>query len=140
MKVCAKCKTEKPLEDFHKNRRSKNGLYSYCKPCSNAKVKKYFSNLSSEKKDEYNHRNNLKKKFNLTPEQYEKMLSSQKAVCAICHKPDSEGKRLAVDHCHETGIIRGLLCGHCNTGLGKFFDNISYLEQAIHYLKNVETT
>jgi hypothetical protein len=136
MKTCKRCFELKPVTEFCKNKRSKDGLYSYCRPCSNDKTKAFYSQLSDEKKDEYNHRGNLKKKFGISPQDYSAMLSKQDGVCAVCKKPDSEGKRLAVDHCHNTGKIRGLLCGHCNTGLGKFFDNITYLTDAINYLND----
>jgi len=57
-------------------------------------------------------------------------------VCVICEKSCPSGRRLAVDHEHSTGTIRGLLCINCNKGLGNFKDNIELLEAAIQYLKN----
>lgn len=57
-------------------------------------------------------------------------------VCDICQQECSSGKRLAVDHDHETNEIRGLLCGNCNTGLGKFKDSVKLMEIATEYLKN----
>ncbi len=68
----------------------------------------------------------LKRKYNLTVEGYEQMLQHQNGVCKICKGLDPSGRRLAVDHCHTTGEIRGLLCPSCNTALGR-------IEQ---YLKN----
>ena len=59
----------------------------------------------------------LARKFNLTIEQYETMSKRQKHRCAICGK-EEKNKYLAVDHCHETGRVRGLLCGPCNNHLG----------------------
>ena len=135
MKTCARCKVDKPLSEFSISRKSTSGYYSYCKPCSNEKTKAYYHSLSKDKKDSYNHRNNLKKKFNLSTEEYLTLLQSQNNVCAICKKPE-DGKRLAVDHDHLSGKVRGLLCGQCNTGLGKFYDNIESLSNAILYLKN----
>jgi hypothetical protein len=88
--------------------------------------------------------------FKLTMEQYENLFLEHNNVCAICKKPETKksrtpGKicRLAVDHCHKCwdrgtkGIkaTRGLLCHDCNTGLGKFKDNIELLQTAIDYLK-----
>lgn len=75
----------------------------------------------------------LKRLFNLTPEQYDAILSEQGGVCSICKTPP-KGKHLAVDHCHTTGEIRGLLCNDCNIGLGYFQDNPDYLLAAITYL------
>jgi hypothetical protein len=54
-------------------------------------------------------------------------------LCAICRQP-SVGQRLSIDHCHETGIVRGLLCSPCNLGLGSFRDSVERLESAIRYL------
>ena len=58
---------------------------------------------------------------------------AQDGKCAICGK-EPEDRRLAMDHCHATGRIRGLLCMHCNVGLGMFKDKKELLEQAIAYL------
>jgi len=65
------------------------------------------------------------------------MLEEQEHKCAICLTSDVDlEKLLAVDHCHTTGKVRGLLCSNCNLALGNFKDNITNLEQAIKYLKN----
>ena len=79
-------------------------------------------------------RSNLKKRFGITVDQYAEMLDKQQGSCAICRTECVTGKRLAVDHCHETGRIRGLLCFNCNIGLGKFKDSTKMLETAIAYL------
>ena len=80
-------------------------------------------------------RNNYFSRYNITIADYEKLLEKQNNCCAICYsKTGSANKRLAVDHNHQTGIIRGLLCDECNTGLGKFKDNPSLLTNAIAYL------
>mgnify|MGYP000094078581 FL=1 len=64
------------------------------------------------------------------------MLEAQDYKCAICGNEDEvEGRRLAIDHCHSTGDVRGLLCGKCNRGLGLFYDNQELLNKAIQYLK-----
>jgi hypothetical protein len=61
------------------------------------------------------------KKFGITEEDYYKMLNKQGGVCAICKgPPDKRWGKLSVDHCHETGSVRGLLCISCNTNLGRF--------------------
>ena len=60
----------------------------------------------------------LKKNFGLTLEDYDNMLEYQKGMCAICGGVNKNGMRLAVDHNHDTGEIRGLLCQRCNTHLG----------------------
>lgn len=80
-------------------------------------------------------RNDLKKKFGITIEQFDNMLVAQGGCCALCGTLEPGGnKSFRVDHDHDTGIIRGLLCHHCNVGLGHFKDNPSLLQQAINYL------
>lgn len=64
------------------------------------------------------------------------MLHNQGNKCKICETHESEfDKRLAVDHCHKTGKVRGLLCSSCNTSLGKFKDDPEILRRAINYLE-----
>lgn len=79
----------------------------------------------------------LKRTYNLSLGDYEKMLDDQKDCCAICNKNKSEFKKgLGIDHCHATGKIRGLLCSKCNTSIGGFDDDIERLQSAINYLKS----
>lgn len=81
------------------------------------------------------------RRYGITLEQYEQMLEAQGGVCAICGRPErskvyKHGPRsLAVDHGHETGRIRGLLCFSCNTNLGKFDHDLDLLRSAIEYLE-----
>lgn len=70
----------------------------------------------------------------ITTAEYDARLAEQGHVCAICHRTDSRGHRLAVDHDHATGAIRGLLCKDCNLALGLFGDNTERLIGAIDYL------
>lgn len=75
---------------------------------------------------------NLKRRYNLTIEEYDEWFDRQAGRCAICHvRPDHN---LCVDHCHETGIIRGLLCHSCNRGIGLLGDDLSRLRSAVGYL------
>ena len=80
-------------------------------------------------------RRDLLLKYNMTLEEYSELSTKQGHVCAICKEPCATGMNLAVDHCHQSKKTRGLLCGHCNTGLGKFKDNPRLLQQAINYLE-----
>jgi len=83
------------------------------------------------------------KTYGLTLEQYEAMVEYQDHKCKICGIPETENsldkngnpKRLSIDHDHETGQIRGLLCNPCNTALGSFRDNVESLQRAILYLE-----
>lgn len=80
------------------------------------------------------------KKFGITQEEYEDLLIEQDYACAICRQPETavrQGrlKQLAVDHDHDTGKIRGLLCQRCNVGLGQFQDDPELLEAAFSYMR-----
>lgn len=79
--------------------------------------------------------------YGITLAEYEQMLVDQDGMCAVCHGPEvvnRSGKiiSLAVDHCHSTGKVRGLLCRACNSGIGHFADDIERIMSAIEYLKN----
>jgi len=84
------------------------------------------------------HKSNLKLKFGITIDNYEEMLRDQHGRCAIC-RCLPKNKRLAVDHCHKTGAIRGLLCASCNQMLGRGKDNSNTFKRAIQHLKTVWT-
>lgn len=82
-----------------------------------------------------------RRKFGITLEEYDAQFARQGGLCAICGEPESvvdrrtgEVRRLAVDHGHDDGRLRGLLCHHCNTGLGNFKDNPWLLVKAVGYL------
>lgn len=80
-------------------------------------------------------RGNLRRWYGITPEQFDAMLIAQDSACAICATKEPKGKgRFHVDHCHDTGAVRALLCHHCNVGLGNFNDNPERLLQAASYL------
>lgn len=82
-------------------------------------------------------KNALKRKYGMTLEQYDEMLAAQGGVCAICGGPHvGTGGRYHVDHDHDTGKVRGLLCGPCNTGLGQFKDSSLVMEKAMAYLRS----
>jgi hypothetical protein len=80
--------------------------------------------------------NHYKHKYNITLDDYNKMLDEQSHSCKICnsHK-DLFKKALCVDHCHSTGKIRGLLCDDCNVGLGKYKDQEELMIKAANYLR-----
>ena len=85
----------------------------------------------------------LKKSYGISFEMYQQKLESQNNVCAICGNEEAavrnnsmEKRNLAVDHDHRTGKIRGLLCTHCNQGIGNFRENPDFLAKAISYLLN----
>lgn len=83
----------------------------------------------------------LRRKYGITREQYDKILNIQGGLCAICggfpvgHTKKGKAVRFDVDHCHRTGIVRGLLCHPCNVMLGQSKDRIDVLEKAARYLR-----
>ena len=83
---------------------------------------------------------NLRKHYGITLDQFNQMLADQGGVCKICGNPEPRaGNNLSVDHCHDTKIVRSLLCSNCNTVLGHAKDSISTLERCIEYLKYHQT-
>lgn len=85
----------------------------------------------------------LKHKYGLQLEDYEAMYAAHPG-CRICLRPlelypskPSQEDRACVDHCHTTGVVRGLLCVACNTGIGMFRDDPDIMSRAIEYLKEI---
>lgn len=158
-KICAKCKEEKALQEFNKSNQTSDGLSRHCKFCIKTYFKEYYKknkrkidkknlNWAKENKDkmsEFGKRHfkknfnkikskRIKYRYNITIEEYSKMLEEQDYQCKIC----KEIKALCIDHDHKTGKVRGLLCGKCNRGIGFFNDNIKSLHNAIDYLTDNE--
>lgn len=126
MKFCKLCKENKPLARFERFRHQ-------CKDCRNLKR----NQLESRRGDGLRFRN-LKRQYGLTPDDYIKMSTEQDNKCYICGEVNKFGPwrdKLVVDHCHETGKVRKLLCDKCNKGLGQFNDDPRLLEKAANYLK-----
>lgn len=136
-KVCVKCEHVYSLSAFYF--RKDSGKYrNECRHCRN----KYNLNLyHTNSKQKENHRkaswkHNIKKNYGITPEDYYDMLDEQEGKCKICstHIDDIDKHVLYVDHDHNTGNVRGLLCQQCNTGLGMFRDRQDLLLKAKEYL------
>jgi len=109
-----------------------NGL---CKKCYHAKwMNDWYKRTRHLRSSDHWRSRNLRIKFKLSVEQYEEMLASQNGVCKICGRPP-RNKRLAVDHDHETGDIRGLLCGPCNTALSHVELTSNFSRKALKYLE-----
>ena len=163
-KICASCGNDLPatLEYFYKNNRMRSGLSSWCRECtkrikreSNQRVREKDPDKYIERRREYvrkyreRHPERVKKsdrrrslkKFGITPEEYDRMLSNQGGKCFLCNA-ESE-KNLAVDHDHLCcegkkscgNCIRALLCANCNTALGLVGDDIQILKKMIEYIQ-----
>lgn len=118
--------TSEPLYAF--------GLCSKCYHRSHSNT--YYHVNKHKKPKDYYTRVALLSKFGLTLEQYEDMLTAQGGVCKICRQPERTKRRLAVDHNHTTGKVRGLLCAQCNTRLGHL--ESEFYVKALAYLKEYE--
>ena len=110
---------------------------SKCHYCAN--WGEYKKREQTSERKEYHWETNIKKKYGIDSVSYYKLLEEQNGVCAICFSTCVLNEKLSVDHCHDTGKVRGLLCNNCNTGLGKFKDNIKLLESSVLYLKEATT-
>lgn len=135
-KVCTKCGLKKPISAFavRKERPNGSGVRSKCKECSNKISQKY-----RDKNPGYTRAQNLKTLYGITHNDYLKMLEAQNGRCAICGT-DTPGGRgsFHVDHCHNTNVVRGLLCSNCNRGIGYLKDSVSNLASAILYLSDYQ--
>ena len=132
-KRCPKCGEIKQHSLFYNNKNAKDNCSPYCKVCSNLRTTSYArENKETIPSIGYS----LKRRYGITATEYAQMLENQKYKCKVCGADRcSTGRNFSVDHCHTTGKIRGLLCAHCNMGLGNFKDSTELLQNAINYLK-----
>lgn len=117
-RVCSRCHLQKSLDEFYEKKSGTGTHYSQCKPCVKDQV------LESHRRREYG----------LDTNAWESLFNSQGRVCAICGTDDPQGV-WHTDHCHITDETRGILCKHCNLGLGYFRDDESSLRSALQYLQ-----
>ena len=113
-----------------------------CKPCAATRQKEYRKKRSKEYWITKDKKYSLKKRYGITPEEYKRLYLLQKGKCAICGVDPkalpTQRITLHVDHCHKTGLVRGLLCNGCNRALG-FISDQSYIALAMaNYLKQNE--
>jgi hypothetical protein len=161
MKRCKHCGIQKPTDDFYGDNAARDGLRPECKACTAARRKRWYEHnrdreiarvkawaaanpgkvkaaseaaRASGRKSANDRRYHLKRKYGITPEQYDEMLEAQGGGCAICHRPPRDDISLHVDHDHETGAVRGLLCFRCNNSLGDLNDDAGLLQSAASYL------
>jgi len=118
-KTCRRCQKVKPTSEYGTATRNSDGWAHICRPCNTAEARA----------------KRMETKYGLRPLGYWKLADRQDQSCAICSTPFDKVKQLCVDHDHESGLVRGLLCLNCNGSLGTFGDNIEGLERAIEYLR-----
>lgn len=141
MRYCPDCDEERPLSEFYPDKRVKDGLTRRCRTHhSRSSYESRQKRLASpSQRREYNRRYWRARRYGLLPADFDALLAAQDGVCAICRQAETDTwrgnvKDLAVDHDHETGRVRGLLCAQCNTALGKFRDDAELLRAAMSYL------
>ena len=150
-KQCPKCIKSgvgpKAVSGFCKAKGRADGLQAYCRECHNKNLRgtKYSSTkrrwkLKNPRAVGESH---LKRRYSMTAAQYEELFLAQVGECAICKGAivsilsgkSTKSTAAHVDHCHSSGKIRGLLCSHCNTGLGRFRDDERIMLKAVRYLR-----
>lgn len=145
MKTCRTCKSVKQTSEFHRDRARPDGLVGECKSCRTARVRVYQSANSanvidsrrkfvrSDKGKAASRKAYLRKKYNIEVGERDELLAEQGGRCAACRSAEP-GRYWCVDHNHATGQVRGILCWHCNVGLGHFRDDVAALRRAADYL------
>lgn len=132
--TCTKCGETKSLDAFYLDKSLKNGRRPDCKTCRCAVSKAW--RVANPEHDKAIHRRKGLRKYNLTLERYNELLAAQDNKCAICGFNKQIGDRnLGVDHDHETGRVRGLLCHSCNVGIGHLGDGAEGVARALTYLQ-----
>ena len=107
-----------------------NGL---CKKCYTTDLRRRHGESGRLKRKTYY----LGKKYGLSYEQYSKMIVNQDNKCRLCLNEFKVKRHIHVDHCHDTGQVRGIICFKCNQSIGKLGDTIESLERVVRYLKGI---
>lgn len=127
-KSCTKCGKEKGLHEFPKERRSSDGVTARCKSCTS----QYQKDWANRKGGAMYYRT---VRYGMSPEEYGELLDEQLGCCACCGSSDPKRKGgFVIDHDHNTGQVRGLLCHSCNIGIGLLGDSVSGVINALRYL------
>lgn len=148
-KKCTGCLQDLPLEQFSRHYNTRDGFRPKCRACRSDEARQLIAKNPHKKREYYrafaNRRGPLAQRpkklferYRLESGRYEEMLIQQKGLCAICHLPPDNDRKLQVDHCHYTGEIRGLLCMKCNKGIGQLNDDPDLLVAALRYLLATE--
>jgi len=124
-KICPDCEQRKSFEEFPRNRNSADGRHSYCKTCHNARGRETVQRLYGNSRHYH-----LVRKYGVGASEIAELIEAQRGMCAVCReRPASQ-----VDHDHQTGRVRGVLCGGCNAGLGQLKEDPEIIRRAIAYL------
>lgn len=133
-RTCRACGTRKPMHAFSWVGKAKKYRFRKCSECCTAEAKSR-RNKDPESAKLNAFKRHLRLQYGISYETYLKILAYQDNACAICREDLTEPH---LDHCHDTGKVRGILCFTCNTALGKFKDSVEVLKSAIWYLQRPE--
>lgn len=133
-KWCGLCESLKPLEEFYVRKASKDGRSYRCKPCATQSSTDWMKAKSKQERQKIYLERDLQRKFGISTEIYNAVFLAQEGACAICKHPNPNRNRLAVDHNHVTGEVRGLLCGPCNMLLHRIENDPDWANKAFSYL------
>lgn len=140
-KKCPSCGEVKPITEFYRDKKAKDGKTPHCKKCHNLQTILYRKNTPNYK--ERRAEVDRVRKYGLSNDEYTLMLSNQNNRCGICGKLFTSQDSATVphvDHDHETGKVRALLCKACNTALGSLKDNPELCIRAAAYLNHYSQT
>lgn len=129
MKCCNRCGIGKSVEDFYRSSRSGDGRQGYCKACDKVR-RETPERMEAKKRSAWLAQ---LRKYGTSEAEYQQMFERQMGLCLICQKPENNIK-LAVDHDHATGEVRGLLCKRCNMAIGLLDDDPHIVTRAALYL------
>ena len=165
LKCCSSCKHEKPVSEFNKSKNSRDGLQGKCRSCGRAMCRDWYNRnideqrerarnrakvygpkqraankkwaLENPEKARYHSRKKLlSKNYNMSIEAHDALFASQGFSCGACGSPSPNSKKgWSTDHCHKTGVVRGIVCHHCNIGIGHAKDSIETIKKWISYLE-----
>ena len=134
MKECPTCNRMLESDEFCRDKSRPDGLTYECKACRRIRFREWHKEHSEETRDK-----RMLREYGISLDDYDQLWQAQRGVCAICGKTEEEnGQRLTVDHNHETGEVRGLLCNSCNLGLGLLGDGIEIIRAVLTYLEATE--
>jgi len=161
-KTCRVCGKEKQESGFHRDSAARDGRRPECKACTAVRRKAWYAanrereiarvkewqQANPERVNENQRRNRARperkralrdqyyrRTFGVSADEFDALLEAQGGGCAICGTRPERAASLHLDHCHETGAIRGILCLSCNQALGKFREDPALLEKAARYLR-----
>lgn len=127
LKRCPKCRETKPVEDFVRNRSTRDGIGAYCRPCHRRVVRENVHKNHGSGRDFQ-----LKRRYGVDFQAAAGKILQQGGVCGLC----KSGKPAHIDHDHRTGEFRGVLCFNCNRALGYFGDDLLTMHRAADYLES----